>query len=64
MNILVLSESPRKGGNTYFMVNGFVNGTSEHPHVEVVSVHDNKVAFDNSCNACLKSEVTYVQIVV
>ena len=64
MNILVLSRSPRNAGNTDLIVNGFVNGTTEHYNVEVVSVHDNKVAFDNSCNACLKSEVTYVQIVV
>ena len=52
MNILVLSDSPRKGGNTDLMVNGFVNDTSEHHHVEVVSGHDNKIAPCISCNAC------------
>ena len=56
MNILVLSGSPRKGGNTDLMVNAFVKGTSEHYHVEVVSVHDNKVAPCISCNACFKSD--------
>ena len=56
MNILVLSGSPRKGGNTDLMVNAFVKGTSEHYHVEVVSVHDNKVAPCIGCNACFKSE--------
>jgi multimeric flavodoxin WrbA len=34
MNILVLSRSPQKGGNTDLMVNAFVKGTSENHHVE------------------------------
>ena len=51
MNILVLSGSPRKGGNTDFMINAFVKGKTEHYNAEAVSV----VAPCISCNVCLKS---------
>jgi len=40
MNILILSGSPRKNGNTDLLVNAFAKGASEKHHVEVVSVHD------------------------
>ena len=56
MNILILSGSPRKHGNTDLIVEAFVNGISEHHNVEVVSVHDNKVAPCIGCNASFKSE--------
>lgn len=56
MNILILSGSPRKHGNTDLIVEAFANGISEHHNVEVVSVHDNKVAPCIGCNACFKSE--------
>ena len=38
MNILILSGSPRKGGNTDLLVEAFVNGASQKHNVEVVSV--------------------------
>ena len=47
MYILILSGSPRKGGNTDLLVEAFVKGASQKHHVEVVSVHDYKV------NPCL-----------
>ena len=42
MNILILSGSPRKGGNTDMLVEAFVKGASQKHHVEVVSVRDYK----------------------
>ena len=51
-NILILSGSPRKGGNTDQMVDAFVKGASKQHNVEVVSVHDYKVAPCMGCNAC------------
>ena len=48
MNILVLSESPRKGSNRDLMVNGFVNATTEPQNVEIISV----LAPCISYNAC------------
>ena len=56
MNILILSGSPRKGGNTDLLVEAFVKGASQKHHVEVVSVHDNMVNPCMGCNACFKSK--------
>ncbi len=56
MNILILSGSPRKGGNTDLLVEAFVKGASQNHHVEMVSVHDYKVNPCMGCNACFKSE--------
>ena len=56
MNILILSGSPRKGGNTDLLVEAFVKGASQKHHVEVVSVHDYKVNPCLGCNACFKSK--------
>ena len=56
MNILILSGSPRKGGNTELLVEAFVKGASQKHHVEVVSVHDYKVNPCMGCNACFKNK--------
>ena len=56
MNILILSGSPRKGGNTELLVDAFVKGASQKHHVEVVSVHDYKVNPCMGCNACFKNK--------
>ena len=56
MNILILSGSPRKGGNTDLLVEAFVKGASQKNNVEVVSVHDYKVNPCMGCNACFKSK--------
>ena len=56
MNILILSGSPRKGGNTDLLVEAFVKGASQKHHVEVMSVRDYKVNPCMGCNACFKSK--------
>jgi len=55
MNILILSGSPRKGGNTELLVDAFVRGAAKHHHVEIVSVRDYKVNACLGCNACFKT---------
>ena len=55
MNILILSGSPRKGGNTEMLVDAFARGVSEHHHVEIVYVRDVKVNPCLGCNACFKT---------
>ena len=55
MNILILSGSPRKAGNTELLVEAFVKGAAEHHHVEIVSVRDYKVNPCLGCNACFKT---------
>ncbi|MBR2090642.1 MAG: flavodoxin family protein [Fibrobacter sp.] len=56
MNILVLSGSPRKGGNTDLLVDAFVKGASPKHRVEVISVHDYKINPCMGCNACFRRE--------
>jgi len=43
IDIVVLSGSPRKGGNTDLLVEAFVKGASEKHNVEVVLVRDHLV---------------------
>ena len=54
MNILVLSGSPRKGGNTDMLVDAFVESASHKHNVEVVSVRDYKINPCIGCNACFQ----------
>ena len=56
MNILILSGSPRKGGNTELLVEAFKKGAAVHHQVEVVSVRDYKVNPCMGCNVCFKNE--------
>ena len=56
MNILILSGSPRKGGNTDLLVEAFVKGASQKHHVEIVPVRDYKVNPCMGCNACFRNE--------
>ncbi len=56
MNILILSGSPRKGGNTELLADAFAKGASAHHHVEIVSVRDVKVNPCLGCNACFVSK--------
>ena len=55
MNILILSGSPRKGGNTELLAEAFAKGAGMHHHVEIVSVRDVKVNPCLGCNACIKT---------
>ena len=60
MNILILSGSPRKGGNTNLLVEAFVKGASPRHHVEVVSVHDYKINPCIGCNSCFARVICFV----
>ena len=55
-NIIVLSGSPRKGGNTDLLVDAFVKGAEKNNDVEVVSVADYKVNPCIGCNSCYDKE--------
>ncbi len=53
MNIVVLSGSPRKGGNTAIMVESFKEGAESAGHtVEVVDVAAKKIAPCCACKYC------------
>ena len=55
MNILILSGSPRKGGNTELLAEAFAKGAAAHHHVEIASVRDYQVNPCLGCNACFKT---------
>ena len=55
MNILILSGSPRKGGNTDLLAEAFAKGAIERHHVEIIYVRDYKVNPCMGCNACFKT---------
>ena len=56
MNILIISGSPRMGGNTELLVEAFAKGAAKHHHVEIVSVRNVKVNPCLGCNACFKTK--------
>ena len=56
MNILILSGSPRKGGNTDLLVEAFVKGLSPKHDVEIVSVRDFRISPCMGCNYCFRNE--------
>ena len=55
MNILIISGSPRKGGNTELLAEAFAKGAAAHHHVEIVSVRDYTVNPCLGCNTCFKT---------
>ena len=61
MNILILSGSPRKRGNTELLADAFAKGATKHHHVEIVFVHDYDVNPCLGCNACFKTNGICVQ---
>ena len=55
-NIVVLSGSVRKDGNTELLVQAFVDGAKKNNSVEVISVADYKVNPCIGCNTCFDRE--------
>ena len=56
MNILILTGSPRHGGNTDLLAEAFAKGASTNHCVDIVSVGDYKVNPCMGCNACFKND--------
>lgn len=55
-NILVISTSPRKGGNSETLADAFICGAEEAGNqVEKVCLYDKTIGFCKGCLACLKS---------
>lgn len=52
-NILILSASPRKGGNSDLLCDAFAQGARENGHaVEKIYVHDQKIGYCMACYGC------------
>lgn len=55
-NVLIISTSPRKGGNSEALANEFARGAQEAGHrVEMVCLHDKSIGFCIGCLACQKT---------
>lgn len=56
--ILILSGSPRKGGNSETLCAQFAKGAQEAGHtVELIRLHTKKLGFCTACYACKKTGV-------
>lgn len=57
-NVLILSASPRKGGNSETLCARFAQGAEEAGHaVEMNRLHGKKMGFCTACYACKKTGV-------
>ena len=55
--VLVLSSSPRSGGNSDLLCDRFTTGAQEAGHqTEKIFLKDKKINYCNGCNACLKNK--------
>ncbi len=55
-NILVISTSPRKGGNSETLADAFIRGAEEAGHrTEKICLYDKTIGFCRGCLACLRS---------
>ena len=54
--ILILSASPRKGGNSDILCQQFMKGAEEAGHqVELISLYDKQIGFCRACYACFRT---------
>lgn len=55
-NIVILTGSVRKDGNTELLARSFAEGAKKHNEVEIISVADYKVNPCIGCNSCFERE--------
>ena len=57
-NVLILSGSPRKGGNSDILCDEFMRGAQEAGHTaEKIFIREKKIGYYNACYACRESGV-------
>lgn len=55
--VLIISSSPRKGGNSDLLSDEFMKGAQEAGHkVKKISLRDEKIKFCKACDACQKGK--------
>ncbi len=60
--VVILSGSPRKGGNSDLLCDQLLNGATESGHqVEKISLREKKIGYCVACDACQKSGGRCVQ---
>lgn len=61
-NVLIISTSPRKRGNSQTLAKEFARGAEQAGHkVEMVSLHDKAIGFCMSCFVCQKTQRCVIQ---
>ena len=56
--VLILSGSPRKGGNSDLLCDEFLRGAAEAGHeTEKIFIRDKKIGYCNACYACRENSV-------
>lgn len=56
-NILMISTSPRKNGNSETLADAFLNGAKDGGNtVEKISLYDKTIGFCKGCLACQKTK--------
>lgn len=60
--ILIISASPRKGGNSDLLCDQFISGATEAGHhIEKMSLRDRKINYCTACDTCQKNGGVCVQ---
>ena len=55
-NVVVLSASPRKNGNSAILCGEFIKGAEEAGHqAELISLYDKEIGFCKACYACFQT---------
>ena len=61
-NVLILSASPRKNGNSVILCRQFKKGAEEAGHtVEMISLYEKNIGFCRACYACFRSGKCVIQ---
>ena len=60
-NILIISSSPRKNGNSQMLCEQFKRGAEEKGHtVTLIRLMEKKIGFCRACDGCMRNDVTCV----
>lgn len=61
-NVLVISSTLRKNGNSEVLAKGFCRGANDSGHnVEFVTLQDKEIKFCKGCLACLKTDACVIK---
>ena len=61
-HVLVISTSPRKGGNSDTLADAFIQGAREAGHaVEKITLYDKTIGFCKGCLTCVKTQRCVIQ---
>lgn len=61
-NVLIISSSPRKKGNSHRLCEEFKKGAEERGNsVELIRLAEKKIGYCKACDFCMKNNGTCVQ---